>query len=248
MKLRTKLIGLGLLVAAAVTSDIMLWSWLKEPGRFPILSVKVAGHYDDIGAPLIQQTLMPYMDDGLFGLNKSVARQALMQIPAVQTASIIRILPYTVQVTIQQRKAIVRWNDGSLMTSNCVFFVPNVTGTGVNLPLFVGQQQNAKEMLSQYYQFQKQLNKVGLNITTLWYTDSGAWRIEVDQGFWIYLGNAKMHDLLNNFLTSYPVMMASATPGADLVYVDLRYHNGFAAKWTVPPKSSKSAPQQSSSS
>ncbi|MDF2940096.1 MAG: cell division protein FtsQ [Gammaproteobacteria bacterium] len=248
MKLRTKLIGLGLLVGMAVAGDLMLWSWLKEPGRFPILSVRVAGHYDDIGAPLIQQTLIPYMDNGLFGMDKSKAREALMQIPAVQSASIIRILPYTVQVTIQQRKAIVRWNDGSLMTSNCVFFAPNVAGSGSSLPLFVGQQQNAKVMLDQYRQFQKQLNKAGLNITTLWYTDTGAWRIQVDQGFWIYLGSAKMHDLLDNFLSAYPVMLANATPGADLVYVDLRYHNGFAAKWTNPPKVSKSAPQATSSS
>ncbi|MDF2690704.1 MAG: cell division protein FtsQ [Gammaproteobacteria bacterium] len=248
LKLRTKLIGVSLLIALAVSGDLMLWSWLKQPGRFPVLSVRVAGHYDYVGAPLIQQTLTPYVEQGLFGLNKKAARQALMQIPAVQTASIVRILPYTVEVIVQQRKAIVRWNDGSLMTADGVFFAPNVADSGDSLPLFVGQQQNQKEMLSQFYQFQKQLNKVGLNITTLWNTDSGSWRIQVDQGFWIYLGNTKMHELLDNFLIAYPVMMANATPGATLVYVDLRYHNGFAAKWNNPPKSSKATAQQSSSS
>ncbi|MDF2529642.1 MAG: cell division protein FtsQ/DivIB [Gammaproteobacteria bacterium] len=242
LKLRTKLIAVCLLASLAIAGDLTLWSWLKQPGRFPILSVKVAGRYDYIGAPLIQQTLTPYVEQGLFGLNKKAARNALMQVPAVQTASIVRELPYTLLVTVQQRKAVVRWNDGSLMTADGVFFIPTVEDSGDQLPLFVGQQQNQKQMLSQFYQFQKALNKAGLNITTLWYTDSGSWQIQVDQGFWIYLGTTNMQDLLNNFLVAYPVMMANATPGANLTYVDLRYHNGFAAKWSNPPKSSKTNP------
>jgi cell division protein FtsQ len=186
------------------------------------------------------------MDDGLFGLNKKVARKALLQIPAVQSVSIIRVLPYTVLVTVQEKKAIIRWNDGSLMTAKAEFFMPSVAHSADNLPLFVGQQQNAKQMLQQFYQYQKQLNKINLIITTLWYTDTGSWRLQVtdttnNDSFWMYLGSAKMHDLLDNFITAYPVMMASSTPGASLIYVDLRYHNGFAASWTKPPKPTKTS-------
>ncbi|MDO8953783.1 MAG: cell division protein FtsQ/DivIB [Gammaproteobacteria bacterium] len=252
LKLRTKLVAVGILAIAAVSGDIALWRWLKQADQFPILSVKVAGHYDYIGAPLLQQTLAPYMSEGLFGIDKKVARKALLQISAVQSASIIRVLPYTVLVTVQERKAVVRWNDGTLMTAKGEFFTPSVAHSADNLPLFVGQQSNQQEMLSQFYQFQKQLAKQGLSISTLWLTDTGSWRLQVTDGaannFWIYLGAAKMHDLLDGFLTAYPVMMANATPSTTLIYVDLRYHNGFAAKWTLPVKKAKNAPATVSSS
>jgi len=130
------------------------------------------------------------------------------------------------------------------MTAKGEFFAPNVAHSGDNLPLFVGDQQNQKQMLKEFFTFQKQLKKVNLNITTLWLTPTGSWRLQVTDAsnnlFWVYLGTTKTHELMDGFITAYPLMMTSATPGANLIYVDLRYHTGYAAKWTVPPKTPKS--------
>jgi cell division protein FtsQ len=224
------------IVIALVVGGVWGWRQLHQPGTLPIKTVKVKGQYQYVSADTLKQTLLPYVKAGFFNVNINAAQDSMMAIPGVASASIRRIWPDTVQISIAEQNAIARWQLGGFVTADGIVFVPKQSDVAAAnaLPLFVGQVSDIPTLLSMYPQFNQLLAPIGLHVTMLSVDALGDWQLRVDKGFLIDLGSENALPRLQEFVTGYPALVAS-DPTNTILYVDMRYRDGFAVKWQYGP-------------
>lgn len=225
----------ALLVVILIAGAALGWRELHLPGTFPIKVVKVQGQYQYVSADALKLTLMPYVKSGFFNVNIRSAQNALLNIPGVQSASIRRVFPDTVQISIIEQQAIARWDGVGLISSTGVIFTPRLIDLSRfnDLPLFSAETSDIPEILKMYTAVTALLQAVGLKLDALSVDPTGDWQLKTEQGFEIELGSVDMLSRLQAFLQGYKALMESQ-PGNGLVYVDLRYRKGFAVQWQEP--------------
>jgi len=226
---------LFLLILSGILSCIIagLYFYFSHTNQFPIKTVKVVGEYQYVKEADIVTTLKPFiLDKGLFAFSEWKAEAALEKIPGVADASIWRIPPDKIKVVIRERSAVARFTDGALLSSKGVVFTTSNTKGAGDLPLLNGNHKYGKDMLTMLESLEPIFNTINAKVTGLGLSENGDWSVQLDNQTWIMLGKSDLTDRVQDFLTAYPVLMKSATTGATLSYVDLRYSHGFAASWT----------------
>lgn len=241
MKLFARNLLLGVCLILVIALSYWGWRQLHLPGTLPIKSVKVQGQYQYVSAETLQQTLTPFVQSGFFNVNISSAQDAMIAIPGVAAASIRRIWPDTVVISITEQVAIARWQAGGFVTANGAVFVPKQDDEDKAnaLPLFVGQVSDIPALLSTFERYSDLLAPYHLIITMLSIDELGDWQLKTNAGFLMDLGSEDMDKRLQEFLSGYPSLLLSQ-PNNMPVYVDLRYRNGFAVKWQNPTDQKKS--------
>ena len=101
-----------------------------------------------------------------------------------------------------------------------------------NLPVFEGQEGTGKEMVQRYREFTDILEPQGLKIGKLIYTPRSAWSIELDNGITIRLGRENEIFRLQRFAGIWPSLLKKHENR--LAYVDMRYKDGFAVRYSKP--------------
>ena len=232
------------LLVVVVAGGAVGWHLLHAPHTLPIETVKVKGQYQYVSSDALKLTLMPYVQNGFFNIDIDAAQNALLSIPGVKAASIRRIFPSTVEITITEQHAIARWDGGGLLTDDGIVFTPRLVDFGNfnNLPLFSGQDSDIPDLLNMYAELSDTLKPYNLKVAALSVDPTGDWQFKTDVGFNVEMGSEDMISRLQAFLRGYQVLLQSQ-PGNSLVYVDLRYRNGFVVKWqrsTSSPKGKRS--------
>ena len=101
-----------------------------------------------------------------------------------------------------------------------------------NLPVFEGQEGTGKDMVQRYREFTDILEPQGLKIGKLIYTPRSAWSIELDNGITIRLGRENEIFRLQRFAGIWPSLLKKHENR--LAYVDMRYKDGFAVRYSKP--------------
>jgi cell division protein FtsQ len=239
---RLKIYIVIIVLFGLIAGGILGWRYIHQPQVLPIRTVKVEGQYQYVSADALKLTLLPYVQAGFFNINIPSAQNALLSIPGVKTASIRRVFPDTVKISITEQNAIARWAAGGLLADDGTVFTPRLVDFGgfSNKPLFSGQTSDIPDLLNMYSQLNTLLAPYGLTITALSVDPTGDWQFKVNTGFTVELGSQDMISRLQGFLLGYKALLASQ-PGNSIQSVDLRYRSGFAVKWQQPinPKKTK---------
>jgi len=217
LTLASRLIVLAtLLFAVFVGFRQMAEDWL------PFRSVEILGAskaQTRQAAPAIVERLR----GGFFSLDLDAARQAFETLPWVRDASVRRVWPDRLVVTLREHVPAAAWNDLALLNVHGEVFAAK---PWPGLPRVLAPEGSELEVARRYGEFTRLLGEPW-RIQTIRVDARNAWQLEFANGLNLDLGQELQHERLRRFVLFYP--HAAAQLGR-VERVDMRYPNGFAVR------------------
>ncbi len=227
-KRRRHLLNTSLLV---LLISFLLWVGLKvtNPNTFPIQSVKIMGNYNHVDHLQLRQTISPYLKSGFLWVDETGLSNQLMQLPWVENATVQRIWPHILQITLVEKTPIAHWNNTDLMSAQYDTYNPGNATITNPLPWLYGPQGQQNEVWTAYQTLSNILVPLKLKISSIELSQRQSWEIKLDNGMLLIVGRDDMQTRLQRFVTIYNKIIGTNANQVD--YVDLRYSNGVAVKW-----------------
>lgn len=218
----------GLLLALAVAG----WSYLKavvtDPGRFPINEVSIQGEFRHLRPSDIEVLVARELTGGFFGLDVNQLRARLRQAPWVRDASIRRLWPDALIVTVLEQVPVAAWGTESLLNDAGEIFTPDQDSLPVGLARLAGPDAASAQVLERFHSLQQRLELLGANIESLDIDERGAWRFKLYGGPLVMVGRERFEQRLERFLDVAGDRLMGELNRFERI--DLRYTNGFAAR------------------
>ena len=200
--------------------------WLLRSALFPLRTVELRAPLNQVPREQVERVLARRAGGNFFAASIDGLRSALEQLPWVRSASVRRVWPDRLEVSIEEHVALARWGGDALVNTRGERFV---AASSAPLPLFVGPPGTEAEVTRRYERFGRLLAPLGSPIERIVLTARRAWQLRLANGLQITLGRDGdlAEQRLQRFVEAYAGMRASiAHPGM----VDLRYPNGFALR------------------
>ena len=223
----------GFLTVAFVIGGftLFIWGWqrLHDPTVLPIKHINFVGELQHVSTNQLQITIQKKINGGFFVLDIDEIRNALQLLPWVSQVSIERVWPDSLDIQIKEQNPVARWGNKGLINSSYQIFYPPANTIPPNLPVLEGPFKNRKKMVEFYQKIQGLFNAIDLRIAVLKLNTRQSWRLQLDNGIKIILGQQKVLDRCQRLVHLYPkIVNANAE---DVQHIDLRYSNGIAVKW-----------------
>jgi len=219
--------GLGSLVVIA----LVIWGVLEfqSTQTLPIKNVEVKSEFNRVTEKQIQAIVAKNDLGGFFDTDVHAITESMRELPWLETVTVRRVWPDTLQLEIRERKAIAYWNKSGLLTVDGVVFSPKVDSYPSDLPQLFGPDGTEKNVLKNYIVLNADLQRLDLNINELKLDKRRAWTVHLDDGTILDLGRQEINIRMQRFIGIYSDYIA--TQKEDIEVVDLRYTNGFAVRW-----------------
>lgn len=222
------LVGAAALLAAGAV-------WLVRVPSLPVKQVVFVESLEHTRRGEVEQVLPSALRGNFFSLDLEAVRVALEQLPWVRRAQIRRVWPATLEVSIEEHRAVARWGEGyaEMVNSHGEVFAALLPESEMRrLPLLAGPSGTAREVLERFVGFNETLATVGERALQLTLSPRLAWQLKMENGMRVEIGRehpkSPVGPRLERFVAVYPSMVAGL-PVLPTV-VDLRYPNGFAMK------------------
>jgi len=222
----------------------ILWGlyWIGQRPVFNIeqISVQSANEQDleHIKVPMIKAKVIGQFSGNFFTLRLDQARTAFEEMPWVRVASVRRVWPNQIQVSIEEHEPVGVWlgqNGPELINNYGELFTVNLAEANnrKNLVVFQGPPNSNKEVLNLYQQLDEWFKKLDYKIVALTLSPRYAWSVKLDNGLTFELGRdlndkdrKQITERLDKFFKLWPELEKQLTGPVD--YVDLRYNQGFS--------------------
>jgi cell division protein FtsQ len=159
---------------------------------------------------------------GFFSLDLEKVRLAFVSLPWVREASVRRLWPGRLIVTLEEHVPAAAWNELAVLNvQGEVFPVRPWPG----LPRVQAPEGMEQEVAKRFVDFNRTLAKGGWRIVGIRVDARNAWQIELDGGPTVDLGRERQAERLLRFVNFYPLALAQEGAARR---VDMRYPNGFA--------------------
>ena len=209
---------------------------LVQPPYFPIKEINVRIAQDSENEQILQyitldqinQLIKNELEGNFISVNLTAVREAFVKLPWVREAKINREWPHSLNVVLEEHRAVAYWGDHALVNTYGEVF--RVTAN-MNLPTFTGPNEaSAQEVAQQYRRFNKLLTPLDQQIAEISLTSRYAWRLRLNNGTILELGRNEVEERLARYVSVYNHSIARWNQQQPLTYVDLRYPNGFAIR------------------
>ncbi len=201
---------------------------LIDPTTLPIRQVSVTGEFLNLSPIGLQERVSNAVRGSFFNVNVEEIQNLLLDEPWVKEVSVNRVWPDKITVTIKEQKAVAQWGDQGLLNSEAVLFVPDKDTFPDGLPILSGPGNTAGLVLGNIEKLRTILPD-GLDITQLALSDRRSWTLKMNNGLDIRLGKTGVIEKTYQFFEYFP--MAEMNELEMIMYVDMRYTNGFIVKW-----------------
>ncbi|WP_377274959.1 cell division protein FtsQ/DivIB [Rhizobium sp. R86522] len=197
---------------------------------FAVEDVRVSGnqHTSEID---ILQLLGLDGSTSLLGLDIAAARQALSELPWVESAEVRKVYPSTVEVVLRERQAYGIWqhgNDLSLIERSGSVIAPLRDNKFASLPLFVGRDaETAAAAIDEEF---SQWPAIASRVKAFIRVGGRRWDVHLESGIVVRLPEENVPGalaLLNRFDAEQQVL------SRDIAVVDLRLPDRVAVRLTV---------------
>lgn len=239
----TRLLDLAAGVFAAATVLVVAGGallWVARQPVFAIRTVEVRGDLQHVTAAAVRTALKGRVGGTYFTAPLEQVRQAAESMPWVAQASVRRMWPDRLRITLREHRALGVWNDGRLLSDDGRLFVANPAEAEISgpLPEFSGPDSAAPEAARRYYDFAARLAPLGLKIEEVAVSERASWSVtasgEDSPTLRIELGRdgapAAVTEQLDTLVAFYPAVVARL--GGPPARLDARHSNGFAAALT----------------
>lgn len=216
-----------LFFATLLIAGIYLLSNIKLVQFFPIRMVHVYG-VKRVNQQEIQEVLTPLVENGFFATKIDRIREKLLGFSWVSDSLVRRTWPDVVEITLKEKIALAYWGDSSLLSDNGEVFSPERTTWPQNLPKFVGPPGKQMQMLEHFKNINRILEPIHAKIAYLELTPYEAWKLILDNGITLQMGQKDVLTRLDHFVKVYSKIIGQRAEDVD--YIDLRYSNGVAVK------------------
>jgi cell division protein FtsQ len=229
---RTLNLAAGALVGIAlcVFSVAGIFSLLRSP-LFPLTRIELTHPLGNTTRHEIEAAARARIAGNFFAIDPAEVRAALEALPWVRGASVRRVWPDGLEVTLQEHVAFARWGEHGLVNT----FGERFHGaTDAALPVFLGPAGSEAEMLLRYARFAAAVAPLAASVERLVLTPRRAWQLRLDSGLHVMLGRdaERAEARLARFAEVYAATLGAGARKHE--YVDLRYPNGFALRLPEP--------------
>jgi cell division protein FtsQ len=229
--------------AGLVVLGAGLW-WLAQRPSFALRAIEVRGDLQHVTSASVRAAVAGRLKGNYFTMRLDDTRRLLEGVPWVAQASVRRVWPNRLLVTLTEHRALGVWDDGRLLSDAGELFVANPAEAEVHgaLPSFEGPAAVARDAARRYYDFAAMLAPLGMRIATIGVTERRSWAIEAinadGAATRLELGRdtdaLALQYRLAQIVAAYP--MVAARVGGTPQAIDARYPNGLAAS---PPAKSR---------
>lgn len=221
---------LGLLVAAAAS----VWRQLDRP----IATVRVEGHLTAAEQMAIRHVVADNLEEGVLSLDMDRLRDRIRALSWPRSVKVRRLWPDGLTILVEKESVVAAWGDGGYLTTagkvvrlaEGQALVEDQDAAGVeSLPALISELSSPRRAMEVYQMLQSRVHRQGLTIVRLDENALGEWLMTFSGGMTVALGNEALAQRLGRFLTAYQRIRERPE---QIEYVDARYDNGVAVRWT----------------
>ena len=225
---------------------------LAQQPKFQLKRIDVRGDLRHVTASSVRTALAGRLRGNYFTMRLDDTRRLFETVPWVAGASVRRVWPDQLLVTLTEHRALGVWEDGRLLSDRGELFVANPDEAEMygQLPEFSGPFGAARDAARRYYEMSAQFAPLSLHIAAIDISDRKAWslRLATDQRedakqsnvLHVELGRDRaalpLAERVAQVVAAYPLLVAQL--GVAPARIDARYANGLAA--STPAKAMKS--------
>jgi len=192
---------------------------------FAVGEIDVVGDVTHVTREQIETIVFNELEGTFFTVDLGGAQAAFEKLPWVRRVDIRRRWPNRLEVEVEEHRELARWGNSALVNRYGEVF----EGASNNrLPVFEGPDGSYAEVTRSYFEFNKELARIGRHVETVRVSERRAWRLRLDDGTVIELGRDGVLARLSTYVAAFGRSVARLEGGAR--YVDLRYANGFTVR------------------
>jgi cell division protein FtsQ len=220
---------------------VLFWveNHLSNPQTLPVNKIRVHGAFVNVDEAMLHRAINDVVAGGYFNVDVESVREVVEQLPWVDKASVRRVWPDTLSVSVVEQKPVAVYKKTGLINANGDVFKPLNNIMPKLLPVFDGDSNLNKLMLSHYYEMNELLVTIDLKITYLKIDARHAVELKLDNGLKVVLGRGDSVNRLKRLMRVYHKVLANRIN--DIAVIDLRYTNGMAIGWKQRLKNIKGA-------
>ncbi|KND60163.1 Cell division protein FtsQ [Candidatus Burkholderia verschuerenii] len=200
--------------------------------EFRLQQIQIDGDTQHINTPTVRASVVGHLKGNFFTVDLDTARAAFEQMPWVHHASVRRVWPNALAVTLEEYKPFGTWGNDQLVSVDGDLFTANQGELDDDLPAFDGPDGTAKEVVARYHDFETWFAPLDAKPEEVTLSSRFAWTVKLSNGTQIELGRERNQDTLHErsarFVASWPAV--TGRWGKEIEYADLRYPNGFAIR------------------
>jgi len=233
----------GLLVLAAGALLAMALLAVSRSPLFNFRTISLEGDLQHNTVPLVRAIVLPRLSGNYFSLNLREARRAFETVPWVRRATVRRVWPNKLAVTLEQHRAAAYWerDDGNHQMVNAQGEVFEVNLGDVEedgLPLLRGPEGTAAQVWQMYGRLAPVFTTLGEKVRHLKLSMRGSWQTTLESGARIELGRGNPDDVLER-TQRFAATVAQVTAryphdakrdGQGIEYADLRHDDAYALR------------------
>jgi len=209
--------------------------------RWPMRHLVVTGEFHQVSDLRVRSVVLPRVQHGFFAVDLQRLRTDLGALPWVKSVEVRKRWPDRLEVTVVEYRPLARWGERRMLSEHGELF-PAPKGLGRRLPLFVGPDANAPEMIAFHAHARPLFLGSGLQVREVRLSARGSWSLLLSDGTEVEVGRNDVQRRLERFSNLLP-RLTTGEPRR-LARADLRYTNGFALVWgPTPPASNNSSMQ-----
>ena len=242
-----RLAALCVVLALSAVGAAALWRLAQQP-KFQLKRIDVRGDLPHVTAASVRAALAGRLRGNYFTMRLDDTRRLFETVPWVAQASVRRVWPDRLIVTLTEYRALGVWEDGRLLSDRGELFVANPDEAEIygRLPEFSGPFSAAKEAARRYYELSAQFAALSLSIAAIDISDRKAWSLRLApdlrddakdrSDIRVELGRDRaaipLGERVAQVVAAYPFVVAQL--GGPPARIDARYANGLVA--SIPTK------------
>ena len=221
------------LVLTLLLGTLVGGSWgisrLADPNTLPLRVVRIDGDFRYLDRKALEKAVTGRVRGGFFTVDVNAVRREALKLAWVDRVRVRRVWPDTLSIFITEQVPLARWGKRRLVNPEGRIFEPESGVLPPGLPVLWGPDEAAPLVTSGYLALQQVCEGRELRIVALRRSARGSWRLSFSDGLVVKLGKKDVERRLARFVRLYPSLLARGA--GPLKLIDLRYANGFAARW-----------------
>ncbi|MES2355783.1 MAG: cell division protein FtsQ/DivIB [Pseudomonadota bacterium] len=215
--------GIALVLCTALATNWALNHITGLPG-VAIKVVSIKGTITHTSPQMLQAVGAQAGRGNFFTVDMKSVQTEFEKVTWVRSASVRRIWPDRLEVTLEEHVPFARWGTDALLNTQSEVFHAQY---GDELPHFSGPAGSEREVTEAYHDFRDILQEAELQLKDLTLSPRRAWQVKLKNGMVLELGRVEMRERLTRFVAVNKVEPELRTHRGR---ADLRYSNGFALK------------------
>lgn len=218
--------------------------WLAQRPYFALRGIEIRGDLQHVTSASVRAAIAGRLKGNFFTMRIDETRRLLETVPWVAQASVRRVWPDRLLVTLREHRALGVWDDGRLLSDAGELFVANPAEAEIHgaLPAFEGPEAVARDAARRFYEFAATVAPLGMRVESIDVSERRSWSVDVAgmDGATVRFELGRdtepfaINDRLAQIVAAYP--MVAARVGGAPQRIDARYPNGLAAS---PPAKSR---------